>query len=449
MLPVRAANRPRPSRRTRRRARRAAIGATALMLVAAPLSVGALADERQDAVDDQAAAQQKQAELASSLEGVSAELGQAYIDLQNAETALSTAQSELDDAETVLAQKEREQQTAADRLAVAESDLATLQEESAQTQTTVDENTTSVADLVVATYQGDSAITSWTYVLSSDSVEELSDRASTMEIATGVQESVLSSAEEDRAQAANREARQDATTERVTTLKAEADAAKQAAQTAKDTAQTKRDEVATLKSEKETAASDLEDKKADLEEQQAQAQADEAAAAAEIQRIDAENRAAAVKSGQSVASSGSTDTSSLGSGKIGHPIAGALVVTSSYGWRLHPVLGYMKLHAGVDLMASTGTPQYAAVSGTVTSTTDYGGTACGKSVTINGGVIDGQSVQVRYCHLSVQQVYVGQTVSKGQQIGLTGATGGVTGPHCHFEVYLNGTTVDPMTLPGF
>ncbi|MBE6474237.1 MAG: peptidoglycan DD-metalloendopeptidase family protein [Actinomyces succiniciruminis] len=449
MLPVRAANRPRPSRRTRRRARRAAVGAAALMLVAAPLSNGALADERQDAVDDQAAAQRKQAELAASLEGVSAELGQAYIDLQNAETALSTAQSELDDAETVLAQKEREQQTAADRLAVAESELATLQEESAQTQTTVDENTTSVADLVVATYQGDSAITSWTYVLSSDSVDQLSDRASTMEIATGVQESVLSSAEEERAQAANREARQDATTERVTTLKAEADAAKQAAQTAKDTAQTKRDEVATLKSEKETAASDLEDKKADLEEQQAQAEADEAAAAAEIQRIDAENRAAAAKSGQSVASSGSTDTSSLGSGKIGHPIAGALVVTSSYGWRYHPVLHYSKLHAGVDLMAWTGTPQYAAVSGTVTSTADYGGTACGKSVTINGGIIDGQSVQVRYCHLSVQQVYVGQTVSKGQQIGLTGATGGVTGPHCHFEVYLNGATVDPMTLPGF
>ncbi|WP_103061544.1 peptidoglycan DD-metalloendopeptidase family protein [Actinomyces qiguomingii] len=436
-------------RHLRRRARGVAVVATALTLVAAPISVVALADERQDAVDDQAAAQQKQAELASSLEGVSAQLGQAYIDLQNAESSLSAAQSELDDAETVLAEKEREQQTASDRLDVAESDLAALQEESEQTQTNVDENATSVADLVVATYQGDSAITSWTYVFSSDSVDELTDRASTMEIATGVQESVLSAAEEERAQAANREARQDAATERVATLKEEADVAKEAAQTAKDNAESKRDEVVALKSDKETAAADLENQKADLQEQQAQAEADEAAAAAEIQRIDAENRAAAAKSGQSVASSGSTDTASLGTGNIGRPLAGPLVITSPYGWRMHPVLGYMLLHEGVDLMAFTGTPQYAAVSGTVTSTTDYGGTACGKSVTINGGIIDGQSVQVRYCHLSAQQVYVGQTVTKGEQIGLTGATGGVTGPHCHFEVYLNGVTVDPMSLPGF
>jgi len=444
MLSVRSPLHPRPgSRRLRRRARRALVGAATLVLVAAPLCAGAQADERQDAVDDQAAAQRKQAELAASLEGVSAELGQAYIELQNAEASLATAQSELDDAETVLAQKDREQQTAANRLAVAESEMAALQEESEQTQTTVEENTSSVADLVVATYQGDSAVTSWTYVLSSDSVEQLTDRASTMEIATGVQESVLSAAEEERAQAANREARQDATTERVGTLKAEADAAKEAAQTARDAAQTKRDEVATLKSEKETAAANLEKQKSGLEAQQAQAAADEEAAAAKIAELDAANQAAA---GYTGSSSGASASSSLGSGAIGHPIAGPLIVASPFGYRIHPITGQSRLHAGVDLVASSGTPQYAGVAGTVTHNIN---SSCGNGVFINGGVINGQSVVLAYCHLSAISVPNGATVTRGQTIGLTGMTGGATGPHVHFEVIINGTEIDPMTLPGF
>ncbi|WP_147681617.1 peptidoglycan DD-metalloendopeptidase family protein [Actinomyces ruminicola] len=430
-------------RRRARRARRAVATVAALVLAAAPLYAGAQADERQDAVDDQAAAQRKQAELAASLEGVSAELGQAYIELQNAQASLDTAQTELDSAEAVLAQKEREQQTAANRLAVAESQLATLKEQAEQTQTTVDENTTSVADLVVATYQGDSAVTSWTYVLASDSVDELTDRASTMEIATGVQESVLSAAEQERVQAANRQARQDATTERVSTLKAEADAAKTAAQTAKDTAKTKRDEVAALKAEKATAASNLESQKADLEKQQAQAAADEEAAAAKIAELDAANRASA---GYTGSSSGAGASSSLGSGAIGHPIAGPLIVASPFGYRIHPITGERRLHAGVDLVASSGTPQYAGVAGTVTHNIN---SSCGNGVFINGGVINGQSVVLAYCHLSAISVPNGATVTRGQTIGLTGMTGGATGPHVHFEVILNGTEVDPMTLPGF
>ncbi|MDO4899049.1 M23 family metallopeptidase [Actinomyces sp.] len=444
MLPLLSAFLPYPIRhRVKRRTGRGAVGAFTLVLVAAPLSVAALADERQDAVDDQAAAQRKQAELAASLEGVSAELGQAYIELQNAEASLATAQTELDDAQTVLAEKEREQQTAADRLAVAESELSALKEESEQTQNTVDENVTSVADLVVATYQGDSAITSWTYVFSSDSVDDLADRTSTMEIAAGVQDSVLAAAEEDRALAANREARQDATTERVSTLKAEADAAKSAAQAAKDTAKTKRDQVASLKAEKATAASNLETQKAGLEQQQAQAAADEEAAAAKIAELDAANRASA---GYTGSASDAGASSSLGSGTIGHPIAGPLIVASPFGYRIHPITGESRLHAGVDLVASSGTPQYAGVAGTVTHNIN---SSCGNGVFINGGVINGQSVVLAYCHLSAISVPNGATVTRGQTIGLTGMTGGATGPHVHFEVIINGVEVDPMSLPGF
>lgn len=417
-----------------------------LCLLAAPMSLtlpAATADERSDAVEDQEEADRRANELAASLEGVSADLGQAYLDLQAAQSELATAETELADAETLLAQKEREQQAASDRLDVAESQLDTLEAEAAESERTASDNEASVASLVVSTYQGDSSITAWSYVLASDSVEDLTQRASAMEIASGVQSSVLAAAQEERAQDANRRTRQDAVAQRVTTLKEEADQAEAAAQEAADAAQDKRDEVAALTSQRETAAATLESQKADIEAQLVQARADQEAAAATIAEIDAANQASSSYTG---ASSGSAATASLGSGAIGHPITGPLTVASPYGYRIHPISGYQILHEGVDLVAAEGVPQYAAVSGTVAYNING---SCGNGIVINGGVINGQSVVLYYCHLSSITVPNGAYVNRGDQIGLTGSTGGATGPHVHFEVYLNGSSIDPMTLPGF
>ncbi|WP_139738313.1 peptidoglycan DD-metalloendopeptidase family protein [Actinomyces wuliandei] len=412
----------------------------ASLVLAVVVGVPVLADERDDAVASQEEAQRKQDELVASLEGVSTELGQAYLDLQNAQAALSTAETELSDAETTLTEKEREQQIAADRLDTAQTSLASIQEEAEASQEVASEASTSVAQIVAATYEGDNSVTSWTYVLASQDVDQLSRRAAAMEIGSGVQEAVLAAAEAERAQDANRETRQNAATERVATLKADADAAEQAAQTARDAAQTKRDEVASLEASAREATTTLEDQKADLEDQQAQARADEEEAAATIARIDEENR------GTSAPPPSSSSSTDLGSGSIAHPISGSLVVASPYGYRVHPITGTSRLHAGVDLVASQGTPQYAAVSGTVTYNQNG---SCGNGMFVNGGMVDGQSVVVAYCHLSAYSVGNGASVSKGDTIGLTGMTGGATGPHVHFEVYLNGVSVDPMTLAGF
>lgn len=419
------------------RRRPALTGLLVLLLGLLPLGVStASADDRSDAESDQAAAQQKQAELTASLEGVNAELGQAYIDLQNAQTALDTAQAELDGAQTVLATKEREQQQAADRLAVAEADKATLDQEAESSAATVSENSGAVAQIVVSTYQGDNSLTTLTYVLSSTSVDDLAERASAMEIASGVQESVFTAAEEERAQDANRKSRQDALTTRVSTLKQEADDAEADAQKARDAAADKRDEVATLAADKQTAVDGYQNQKQNLESDLAQAEADEQTANQKLAEINASNPAP----------TGSGSAADITGASIAHPVTGPLVVTSSYGYRYHPILGYQKLHAGVDLLASCGTPQYAAVSGTVTYNQN---SSCGNGMFINGGIIDGNSTVVAYCHMSSYSVSSGQTVSQGQQIGLTGMTGGATGCHVHFEVMLNGATIDPMSLSNF
>ncbi|BDA65116.1 peptidoglycan DD-metalloendopeptidase family protein [Actinomyces capricornis] len=426
---------PRPALRSPRRL--AVVVLAAISLVLMPMGL-AVADERSDAVEDQQDAQRRQQELVASLEGVSAELGQAYIDLQNAQSNLTTAEADLSAAQTTLAEKEREQEIASERLDTATENLSTIQQEAAASESTASTNTESVAEIVVATYQGDNTVSSWTYVLASQDVTELNQRASAMEIGSGVQEAVLAQAEAERARNANREARQNAATQRVSTLKDEADAAEKAAQQAKDTAQTKRDEVAQAAATAQSATTTLEERKADLEAQQAQAAADEEAAAATIAKIDEANRGTSAPAPAAA--------SDLGGGSIGHPIAGPLTVASPFGYRIHPITGESRLHAGVDLVASTGTPQYAGVNGTVTN---FSNSSCGNGVFVNGGIIDGQSVILAYCHLSQHSVPDGATVSRGDTIGLTGMTGGATGPHVHFEVIVNGSEIDPMSLSGF
>ena len=418
----------------------------ALTVMVLGVGGGAQADDRSDAAAEQAEAEQRRAELTSSLEGVSAELGQAYLDLQNAKTALSTAQTDLATAEADLAAKEREQQAITNQLAVAQSTLTTLEQEATGSQAATQQSTSSIGQLVVSTYQGENSLTSWTYVLSSDSVEDLTQRASGVEIGSAVQESVLAAAETERVKAENRQARQKAATQRVSDLKKDADDAAAVAQTAKDTAQQRRDAVATLATQKANAASVLETQKAGLEEQQAQASADAAAAASRVAEIDAANQVALSEGSVSSVPASSIQSDSLGEGYIGHPIPGPLSVTSPFGYRIHPVTGVATGHQGVDFAASEGTPQYAAVSGTATY---WNSASCGIGIDINGGYIDGHSYVITLCHLSSRTIADGQYVNRGDVVGLTGSTGYATGPHVHFQVARDGVYIDPMTLPGF
>jgi len=120
-------------------------------------------------------------------------------------------------------------------------------------------------------------------------------------------------------------------------------------------------------------------------------------------------------------------------------------VTSSYGWRYHPTLHINRLHAGTDLRAQCGVPIYAAQSGIVVKREWYG--TGGNMVLIDHGKDDnGSNIMTRYLHLSAYNVALNQWVTRGQVIGYSGMTGGVsTGCHLHFEVYVNGSHVDPLS----
>ncbi|MGF1463590.1 MAG: peptidoglycan DD-metalloendopeptidase family protein [Maricaulaceae bacterium] len=121
------------------------------------------------------------------------------------------------------------------------------------------------------------------------------------------------------------------------------------------------------------------------------------------------------------------------------PIDGARI-SSGFGRRRHPILGFVKAHRGVDFAAPTGTPIYAAGSGVV----EYAGWlgSAGKYIKLRHA----NGYHTAYMHLSKINVRKGQRVAQGATIGRVGTTGRSTGPHLHYEVHKKGVKVNPMAL---
>lgn len=120
------------------------------------------------------------------------------------------------------------------------------------------------------------------------------------------------------------------------------------------------------------------------------------------------------------------------------PVSG-YTLTSPFGMRKHPVLGYDRMHNGIDMACAQGTPIYATRAGTVT-TASYQAGGAGYYVSINH--LDGFSSI--YMHMTNYVVSAGQSVSQGQLIGYVGSTGISTGPHLHFGISYAGSYVNPL-----
>ncbi len=119
-------------------------------------------------------------------------------------------------------------------------------------------------------------------------------------------------------------------------------------------------------------------------------------------------------------------------------------LSSGFGTRVHPITGKVKKHTGVDLAAPQGTDIHAAADGVVTVAQWWNG--YGNTVVIDHG----NGVWTLYGHIRDGGINVspGQTVKRGEKIAEVGSTGNSTGPHCHFEVRINGEPVDPVPYLG-
>lgn len=123
------------------------------------------------------------------------------------------------------------------------------------------------------------------------------------------------------------------------------------------------------------------------------------------------------------------------------PVEGARL-SSGYGMRKHPVLGYNKMHKGLDFAAPTGTPIYAAGDGTIEKLGPW--SSYGNYVRIRHN----STLKTAYAHLHkfANGLSAGSRVKQGQIIGYVGSTGRSTGPHLHYEVMINGKQVNPSTV---
>ena len=123
-------------------------------------------------------------------------------------------------------------------------------------------------------------------------------------------------------------------------------------------------------------------------------------------------------------------------GQLFRPVPGP--VSSAFGPRLHPILGYTRLHTGVDMSARSGEEIAAAGSGTVILAGWYGG--YGNTVIIDHG----GGMATLYAHQTEVNVSKGDEVGVADVVGYIGSTGLSTAPHLHFEVRLDGAPVDPV-----
>lgn len=189
--------------------------------------------------------------------------------------------------------------------------------------------------------------------------------------------------------------------------------------------------------ERQSQQNQLQSQKTEVESLKASIVNDNEALQAQIDAMNADAEALTRMLQQSNSVSNSS-TSTYSGGIMAWPVPGSTRVTSPYGYRIHPILHTKKFHSGVDIAASTGTPIVAANEGTVIFSGNRGG--YGKCVIIDhgGGII------TLYGHCNELSVSSGQSVSRGSTIATVGSTGRSTGPHCHFEVRINGSTTDPM-----
>jgi murein DD-endopeptidase MepM/ murein hydrolase activator NlpD len=150
----------------------------------------------------------------------------------------------------------------------------------------------------------------------------------------------------------------------------------------------------------------------------------------EVEALSAQSAelAAAIRNAQATA--GSTGTGVPSAAGFIWPVNGPVV--SGFGWR------WGRMHEGIDIAASSGTPIWAAASGTVIYAGWLGG--YGNLVVVDHG----NGLSTAYAHASAILVAVGQSVAQGETVSLVGSTGNSSGPHLHFEVRVNGSAVDPL-----
>lgn len=433
--------------------------------------------------------------LASDLDHTSKDLEEADRKLRQTTARVEQAREDLAAAEAELAAAEAEAERIQGELEVAYANEAKIQERIERNAQEQEETRQAVGAIARESYKsgglGNLSVTLEVLSGSGDPVGELSMARTVMR----VQDNTLQRLSTQQAESVAEHDRLAGVRREIALLLAEAEANVIRTQEARDAADARRAELEALEKQQAAEKAALEKEKAKLEKQLARAEAEsrklekelaelartkhglkveekkekeriaeeerrraaaEAAARRKAAQAEARRQAAAEAEARrkksSQGSSRSTPRTSpapapapapappppSSSGPLSYPVSAP--TSSEFGYRVHPVLGTGRLHAGLDFAAACGTPVRAAASGTIILA-GYNSSA-GNKIIIDHGVLRGVNLTTSYLHLE-RYARTGGHVNKGDVIGYVGTTGLSTGCHLHFETRENGTPVNP------
>lgn len=416
--------------------------ALGVSLAAAPASADSIDNRVKQAQKEAKANAKKKADADEAMEGVNASLQKLSDQLLDTQAKIPGAQRTLDAAQASYDSAQRAAALVTARLQDAQDENASLTKTIASDSKKASDMRAAIGEMAREAYRGGPEVSTVGVLLGADSTTDFIQRYGLMTTALRTQSQVLDELREAGATDKNAQQRLGAVQGRIADLKVEAEAKVKVADTARDKAQ--------------AAKAALDSLLATQKSQQGQLQAQKAALKQELAKIDNEAKKVSNQLKQALADQKARDAKKHHSSGPSQPLSGALFVnptsthpiyvTSPYGWRFHPILHYYRLHAGIDLRAHCGTPIYAGRAGTVMwAEYRYG---FGSQVMVNHGIVKGNGLASSYNHLEKMVVHAGQHVSAGQLVGYSGSEGLSTGCHLHFEVYVNGNTVNPAPYLG-
>lgn len=407
------------------------VGVLSVAVLTSPL---AHADDEGDLKDRRRDLQGQIASTNDDLGEASAEAARVGRALERAQGRLTSARSRLSSIETRLGEAQARQEQLKGELSEARTRLAAADAALAEGQEAVVDQRLDVRDSILGLYAyGDPQLRALGAFFDNASLEDLQRRDVADKVIVGRGGQELEAFEETEARLAVQqqtiESTRDEIAEKTAAAKEQVITIARLAEDARATASRISGLVGTARAARQDAVRVKEKDRARLEALRVR----EAAVGERLAALARREAARAAREGTGF--TGSED------GFLAYPTNGP--VTSSYGYRTHPIYGYYSLHNGTDFGVACGQNLVASAAGTVIDvTTDA---VYGNRVFLNVGVINGKNLVLIYNHLSAFNVSEGQRVAAGAVIGFAGSTGWSTGCHLHFTVMENGVAVDPMT----
>ncbi|MCS6710981.1 peptidoglycan DD-metalloendopeptidase family protein [Brachybacterium sp. EF45031] len=423
-----------------------ALSASALVLAClASVSTPVLAEgSREEKEQEKQQVDRQIEELRIELDDVNADLRDTYLALAQTELQIPQAQSDLENAQQALADARQKDQETGRRLAAAQQEEKDLEAQAEQGRQQIDSADSELSALALEAYKGGGMPDPTSIYVGTAKPQDAVDRSMNYRLAMEAQGSALQDLRTDQSVTANAADRLTAVRQEIADLKRQSEQAVAQRQQAEQQARDAKTALDALYADQTSKKNDLEAKKTKYQNDSSTLSARSQTLDTQIAEIARQEKERELAARQAAANSGGVYTGTPSATGFAAPGPGG--VNSNFGWRVHPIYGTRKLHAGVDLPLACGTPVHATADGQVISA-GYNGRA-GNKLILSHGLRGNTLVTSSYHHLQGFAASSGQVVKRGQVIGYVGTTGSSTGCHLHFEIHEDGNPVNPMNYLG-